>query len=165
MFSPTKIKQEEHQTVADIKLQPKSLSELLAVAGHSRLQEDDGGNKKRLMTKLLMNVTIQRSLGVIKVVISPEKTVEDLIENVLEIYLKERRRPLLSETNPGCFELHYTQFNLKSLDREEKLMNLGSRNFFLCPRTSETIISSCSDEVKQAANSYFQLPRFMDFFL
>ncbi|KAF5176803.1 hypothetical protein FRX31_033608 [Thalictrum thalictroides] len=154
MFSP---KQEERRdTVEDmIKMKPISLSELVAVAaGNSKLQEDDG-NKKRL-TKLLMNVTIQRSLGVIKVVISPEKTVEDLIKNVLEVYLKERRRPLLSEPNPRCFELHYTQFNLESLDREEKLMNLGSRNFFLCPRTNETISgSSCSDQAKQAANSYF----------
>jgi hypothetical protein len=52
------------------------------------------------MTKLLLNVTIERSLGPVQVVISPEKTTGDLIKAALEIYAREKRRPLLPETDP-----------------------------------------------------------------
>ncbi|WP_411024266.1 hypothetical protein, partial [Salmonella sp. s58953] len=34
------------------------------------------------------------------------------------------------------FDLHYSQFSLESLDRNENLITLGSRNFFLFPRES-----------------------------
>jgi hypothetical protein len=66
------------------------------------------------LTKLLLNVTIGRSLGPVQVVISPEKTTGDLIKASLEIYAREKRRPLLPETDPHRFELHYSQFSLES---------------------------------------------------
>jgi len=62
---------------------------------------------------LLLNVTIERSLGPVQVVISPEKTTGDLIKAALEIYAREKRRPLLPETDPHRFELHYSQFSLE----------------------------------------------------
>ncbi|KAI4382276.1 hypothetical protein MLD38_008258 [Melastoma candidum] len=71
--------------------------------------------KPRLLTKLLLNVTIQGSVGAVHVVMRPELTVGDLITAAVEQYVKEGRRPMV----PG-------------LNRGEKLMNLGSRNFFLC---------------------------------
>lgn len=58
------------------------------------------------------------------------------------------------------------------LDREEKLMNLGSRNFFLCPRKSETAESgggtaipptSCSKEAEKGPKMGWL--KFMDFFV
>ncbi|RZC70647.1 hypothetical protein C5167_033789 [Papaver somniferum] len=123
------------------------------------------------LTKLLLNVTVQRSLGPIHVVMSPDSTVGDLITMVVKQYSKEGRRPSLSTTNASDFNLHYSQFSLESksstpmfsvnlhrrlvhgdfrgsgavassnpppisrgLDKEEKLIQLGSRNFFLCPK-------------------------------
>ncbi|KAI3892042.1 hypothetical protein MKX03_030876 [Papaver bracteatum] len=71
---------------------------------------DDG--KKKLM-KLLLNVTIERSLGPVQVITSSEKSVEELFKSALEIYVKEKRRPLLIETNPSYFELHCSQFCLE----------------------------------------------------
>lgn len=97
------------------------------------------------LTKLLLNVTIQRSLGAVQVVMSPEHTVGDLIAAVLVQYEKEGRRPgLPNSSDPLNFDLHYTQFTLQSLNREEKLIDLGSRNFFLCPKEEETEDNSCS---------------------
>lgn len=73
-----------------------------------------GGSQSPRLTKLLLNVTIERSLGPIHVVISPENKVRDLKKTALEIYAREKRRPLLPETDPHCFELHYSQFSLES---------------------------------------------------
>ncbi|KAL2541049.1 hypothetical protein Adt_02027 [Abeliophyllum distichum] len=116
--------------------------------------------ERRHLTKLLLNVTIQRSIGAVQVVMPPESTVEDLIAAALRQYAKEGRRLILPSTNPSGFDLHYSQFRLESLNREEKLMALGSRNFFLCPKKAAEATrdggavmtaptSSCS---KEAAN-------------
>ncbi|KAF7805676.1 Histone deacetylase HDT1 [Senna tora] len=86
--------------------------------------------------KLLLHVTVLGSLGPVKVVITPESTVGDLVAASVQQYLKEGRRPFLPTTDPSGFDLHYSQFSLESLDREEKLIGLGSRNFLLCPRKS-----------------------------
>ncbi|OVA17866.1 hypothetical protein BVC80_1835g262 [Macleaya cordata] len=92
------------------------------------------------LTKLLLNVTVQRSLGPIHVVMSLESTVGDLIAAVVRQYAKEGRRPSLRTTDPSDFNLHYSQFSLESLDREEKLIKLGSRNFFLCPNNKNVAV-------------------------
>lgn len=48
------------------------------------------------------------------------------------------------------------------LKPEEKLMNLGSRNFFLCPKPNKTATNAeCYDE----ANTPFPLTKFMDILL
>ncbi|KAL7615162.1 uncharacterized protein LOC111901429 isoform X1 [Lactuca sativa] len=86
------------------------------------------------LTKLLLNVTVQRSLGPLQVLISPESTVNDLVAAALRQYAKEGRRPILLSLDPSGFGLHYSQFSLESLDPDEKLIELGSRNFFLCPK-------------------------------
>lgn len=70
-------------------------------------------NEKR-PKKLLVKVTVERSLGPMHVLVSPEQTVADLIKTAVEMYVKEGRRPLLCETDPKEFELHYSQFSLES---------------------------------------------------
>ena len=85
-------------------------------------------------SKLLLNVTIENSLGAIQVLLSPEDTVADLVKAALLIYEKEKRRPLLKDTDPKCYDLHYSSYTLQSWKQNEKLKNLGSRNFFLCSK-------------------------------
>ncbi|KAK9279692.1 hypothetical protein L1049_013372 [Liquidambar formosana] len=124
------------------------------------------------LTKLLLNVTIQRSAGAVQVVMTPESTVGDLIAAAVRQYAKEGRRPILPTTDPSGFGLHYSQFSLESLDREEKLMALGSRNFFLCLKepamdgvetTSST--TTCSKEAGKASKITVPWLKFMDFLL
>ncbi|XP_062030360.1 uncharacterized protein At4g22758-like [Rosa rugosa] len=131
-------------------------------------------NSQYRLTKLLLNVTIERSLGPVHVLMSPENTVSDLIKSAVEIYVKEKRRPLVKETDPHRFELHYSQFSLESLKEDQKLIKLGSRNFFLCSKASDSdaLLSSsvvnpsnCSKEAKKEINSPFPLIKFMDFLL
>ncbi|XP_042499759.1 uncharacterized protein LOC122077937 [Macadamia integrifolia] len=61
---------------------PKTISDLLSA---KKLQENFPGRPARL-TKLLLNVTIQGSLGVVQVVMSPESTVGGLITMVVRLY-------------------------------------------------------------------------------
>lgn len=66
------------------------------------------------LTKLLLNVTIQRSTGALQVLISPDSTVDDLIAAALRQYVKEGRRPVLPSTTAAHYGLHYSQFSLES---------------------------------------------------
>uniref|UniRef100_A0A5B7A7F1 DUF7054 domain-containing protein n=1 Tax=Davidia involucrata TaxID=16924 RepID=A0A5B7A7F1_DAVIN len=124
------------------------------------------------LTKLLLNVTIQRSLGAVQVVMPPESTVGDLIGAALRQYAKEGRRPIFASTDASGFDLHYSQFSLESLEREEKLMTLGSRNFFLCPKKPATESGGdglttpsacCSKQAEKATKSGHPWLKFMEF--
>lgn len=66
------------------------------------------------LTKLLLNVTIQRSLGAVRVVLPLEATAEDLIAAALRQYKKEARLPALDSIGSSEFDLHYSQFSLES---------------------------------------------------
>lgn len=125
------------------------------------------------LTKLLLNVTIQGSVGAVQVVMSPESTVGDLVAAAVRQYEKEGRRPIFPSVDPSRFDLHYSQFSLESLDREERLMALGSRNFFLCPKKSAadggssaggitTSSGSCSKQAEKASKTGFSWLKFMD---
>ncbi|XP_018848634.1 uncharacterized protein At4g22758 [Juglans regia] len=148
---------------------PKTVPELLSDKSATGTTSQEG--RPRLM-KLLLNVTIQGSLGPVQVVMNPESTVSDLISSAVRLYAKECRRPILPTTDLSTFDLHYSQFSLESLDREEKLMALGSRNYFLCVRKTEsgggerTPSPSCSKEAEKASKiGGFAWLKFMDFLL
>ncbi|KAL5709605.1 hypothetical protein ACHQM5_020272 [Ranunculus cassubicifolius] len=120
-------------------------------------------------TKLLLNVTLERSLGAVQVVISPEVNVGDLVAAAVRQYVKEGRRPFLLTTDPTCFNLHYSQFSLESLDREEKLLELGSRNFFMCHNkdVAATTTKLLSSNQVDKATKIAAVPwlKFMDFLM
>lgn len=135
------------------------------------------------LTKLLLKVTVQRSLGPVQVIISPNSSVRDLVADALRQYSKEGRRPILSSLDPSEFGLHYSQFSLQSLEPDDKLIDLGSRNFFLCPKQTATAArngdddgrvslehgatttsSTCSNEVERVTKISVGWPRlFMNF--
>ncbi|CAK9173142.1 unnamed protein product [Ilex paraguariensis] len=131
----------------------------------TQMNSSRSGIMSQRLTKLLLRVNIQNSLGSIQVVMSPENTVRDLMKSAMATHVKEKRRPLLSETDTRCSELHYSPFSLESLNPEEKLINLGSRNFFLCLKPNNAANSSCFQEVKEEAKSPIPLTYFMDFLL
>lgn len=81
--------------------------------------------------KLLVNVTVARSTGPLRALLSKDATVEDVIKGTLVIYAKEGRKPLLSN-DPTSFSLHYSQFCINGLNPADKVKDLGFRTFFLC---------------------------------
>ncbi|KAJ6708150.1 hypothetical protein OIU85_028429 [Salix viminalis] len=160
---------------------PKTLPDLLAVRNHPPATVPEVRPK---LTKVLVNVTVQGSVGAVQVLMSPESTVGQLIAAAIQQYTKEGRRPVIPN-DPSRLDLHYSQFSLESLDREEKVMALGSRNFFLCQKNpamdgassvrvsgglTTTSSPSCSKEVeKEVAKSHgggiHPWLKFMDFLL
>ncbi|XP_055831226.1 uncharacterized protein At4g22758-like [Solanum dulcamara] len=118
--------------------------------------------KQQKLTKLLMKVNIQNSVGPVHVVMSPENTVGKLIKAAIEIYVKEKRRPLLPSSDFRCYELHYSQFSLEILKAEQKLLNLESRSFFLCPKPNCRINLSLKNKAKSTEKLPFILAKFMD---
>ncbi|KAL2238102.1 uncharacterized protein At4g22758-like [Sesamum indicum] len=124
-----------------------------------------GGESRQQLTKVLLNVNIQNSFGAVQVVMSAGNTVGELTKAAIGIYVKEKRRPLLGSSDPECYELHYSQFSLESLKAEEKLMELGSRNFFLCPKPGCAVNSSYSSEPRIVAKSPFISTKFTNFLL
>ncbi|XP_071700119.1 uncharacterized protein [Rutidosis leptorrhynchoides] len=124
-------------------IRPRTVPELISC--RTAVATETVTISKPKLTKLLLNVTVQRSLGVVHVLISPELTVGDLISTVLRQYVKEGRRPVFSCLDASGFDLHYSQFSLESLSPDEKLNELGSRNFFLCPKQPVTVSASCGD--------------------
>ncbi|KAM0940332.1 hypothetical protein DsansV1_C18g0149101 [Dioscorea sansibarensis] len=106
--------------------------------------------EEKVPSKLLVNVTVTRSLGAVQVIASTLWTVNDLIAATIELYIKEARRPLLPTTLLSHFTLHYSQFSLEGLEPNEKLKELGSRSFFLNIK-STAATASCSDQVQNSS--------------
>ncbi|WVZ82722.1 hypothetical protein U9M48_029953 [Paspalum notatum var. saurae] len=99
-----------------------------------------GGDRR--LTRLLVNVTVDRSLWPLHLVLRADATVADLVRAAVAAYVREGRRPPLqlqqqpTDTDDAAdgFELHFSKYSLESLRPEEKVVDLGSRNFFLCAR-------------------------------
>uniref|UniRef100_A0A0A8XP81 DUF7054 domain-containing protein n=1 Tax=Arundo donax TaxID=35708 RepID=A0A0A8XP81_ARUDO len=107
----------------------------------------------RTPSKVLVSVTVQRSMWPLHVMASAEWSVADLMAAAVGLYVKEGRRPPLPSADPAAFGLHYSQFSLESLDPSEKVMELGSRSFFLCPKSpalDQAASSSSSDGANMA---------------
>ncbi|OMO80930.1 hypothetical protein COLO4_23855 [Corchorus olitorius] len=129
-------------------------------------ENDQGPQQQQRLTKLLLKVNIEKSLGPLHVVMPSDNTVNDLIKAAIQIYVKEKRRPLLQEIDPKFFQLHYSAFSLESLKPEEKLMNLGSRNFFLYMMKPSSSVTSCGpQEAKMASKYLFPLTKLMEFMM
>ncbi|CAL5067562.1 unnamed protein product [Urochloa decumbens] len=142
------------------KQRPKTLPDLLAgVRGTASFRSgsvsppgETGG--RRTPSKVLVSVAVQRSMWPLHVMAPAEWTVADLVAAAVALYVKEGRRPLLPSADPAAFSLHYSQFSLDSLDPKEKVMELGSRSFFLCPKSSaagQTASSSSSHGVSEVS--------------
>ncbi|KAG6475334.1 uncharacterized protein LOC122025232 [Zingiber officinale] len=119
--------------------------------------EKSPAEERRVPEKLLVNVTVQRSLGPVQVVAPTDWTVGDLVAAALRRYVEEGRRPPVPADVPSsAFTLHYSQFSLERLNSQEKLINLGSRSFFLCLRpalVSERIEASAVAEASPSTST------------
>ncbi|CAL9121123.1 uncharacterized protein LOC103968341 [Musa acuminata AAA Group] len=164
---------QEHHQIRRPKTQPNLLPRgarrggAAAAAAAGKLPDEV---ERKVPTKVLVNVTVQRSLGPVQVMASTDWSVGDLVAAALRLYVKEARRPPLPTPEPSAFGLHYSQFSLESLDPKEKLVDLGSRNFFLClnpqteaaASTSSSSSGSCSKQAEKASKIGISWLSFMD---
>ncbi|TKW19505.1 hypothetical protein SEVIR_4G024500v4 [Setaria viridis] len=128
---------------------PHCLHHLLESVAPLRVAAEGAGatapEADRRLTRLLVNVTVDRSLWPVHLVLSADATVADLVRAAVAAYVREGRRPPIHQHPGGAaeggdaadgFELHFSKYSLESLRPEEKVLDLGSRNFFLCARRS-----------------------------
>ncbi|CAA6656241.1 unnamed protein product [Spirodela intermedia] len=81
--------------------------------------------------KVLVTVTVEGSPGPVRVLVGLQ-----------ESYCREGRSPKLDPAAVASFQLHHTQFCLESLNKEDTLGQVGSRNFYL--RRSRPDVSASS---------------------
>jgi len=60
---------------------------------------------------VVLHVTVAQSSGPLRLLLSKDATVEEVIKETLALYAKEGRKPLLSN-DPTSFGLHYSQFSI-----------------------------------------------------
>uniref|UniRef100_A0ACD5UB20 Uncharacterized protein n=1 Tax=Avena sativa TaxID=4498 RepID=A0ACD5UB20_AVESA len=159
--------QQRHQLP---KQRPKTQPDLLAGMRGRSFRAADGvpvpvpepAAARKTPSKVLVSVAVLRSMWPLHVMASAEWSVADLVAAAVGLYVKEGRRPLLPSSDPAAFGLHFSQFCLESLDPREKVMELGSRSFFLCPRSSSAAAnaasSSCSSAGASRAGDEIQTP-------
>ncbi|XP_057827221.1 uncharacterized protein At4g22758 [Cryptomeria japonica] len=115
--------------------------------------------------KLLVNVTVWQSIGALRVLISTHATVLDVIKVAVELYAKEGRRPFLN-SDPLSFDLHFSQFTIDCLNLNDNVKDLGSRNFFLCPKKKTSIGDfSCRTEMVKSSTTLESWKKLIDCFV
>ncbi|XP_045830548.1 uncharacterized protein LOC123921889 [Trifolium pratense] len=164
-------------TAAGVKLRrPKTMPELGPDRKRAAMTTTAAEIFPKQPPKFLLKVMMIGSLGPVQVLMTPESTVGDLITAAVRLYVKEGRRPILPSNEASYFDLHYSQFSLESLDRNEKLREIGSRNFFICPKNnigesdgvddSVTVsFGSCSTQAEKPCKGFGWLSKVYSFLL
>uniref|UniRef100_A0A0D9VGJ9 DUF7054 domain-containing protein n=1 Tax=Leersia perrieri TaxID=77586 RepID=A0A0D9VGJ9_9ORYZ len=138
--------QQQQQRHALLRQRPRTQPDLLAGIRAGKQQHgfrprdacSDGAEteRRRAPSRVLLTVGVRQSMWPLHVMARAEWRVADLVAAAVELYVREGRRPLLPSSDPAAFGLHFSQFSLQSLGPDEKLMELGSRSFFLCPKAA-----------------------------
>uniref|UniRef100_A0A7N0V3W9 DUF7054 domain-containing protein n=1 Tax=Kalanchoe fedtschenkoi TaxID=63787 RepID=A0A7N0V3W9_KALFE len=94
-----------------------------------RFAEEERGYIKE--AKVVVNVTVEGSVGPIRTMVRLGSSVEDTIKLTLEKYAKEGRRSMLCNEDGVSFDLHDSYFSLQCLGKSELIGDIGSRSFYL----------------------------------
>ncbi|KAF3322085.1 hypothetical protein FCM35_KLT13226 [Carex littledalei] len=81
--------------------------------------------------KVLVSVTVEGSVGPIKALVRLGASVEEAIKAVLQRYKSEGRSPRLDTAVTASFQLHHSHFSLQSLNKNDKIGEVGGRSFYL----------------------------------
>ncbi|CAL4969535.1 unnamed protein product [Urochloa decumbens] len=81
--------------------------------------------------KVLVSVTVEGSVGPVKAMVRLGASVGEAIAAVVENYAREGRSPRLDPAAAEGFQLHHSHFSLQSLNKNDKIGDVGGRNFYL----------------------------------
>ncbi|CAM0946256.1 unnamed protein product [Alopecurus aequalis] len=81
--------------------------------------------------KVLVNVTVEGSTGPVKAMVRLGSSIREAIAAVVERYDREGRSPRLDPASADSFQLHHSHFCLESLNKNDKIGDVGGRNFYL----------------------------------
>lgn len=82
-------------------------------------------------SKVVVSVTVEGSVGPVKAMVRLGASVGEAIAAVVERYAKEGRSPRLDPAAAEAFQLHHSHFCLQSLNKNDKIGDVGGRNFYL----------------------------------
>ncbi|XP_002967649.2 uncharacterized protein At4g22758 [Selaginella moellendorffii] len=99
--------------------------------------------------KTLVTVTVLGSTGPLRMVVTSDATVKEVMKMALLKYAHEGRVPALGRSTRE-FELYDSQFSSQALKPDDRIANMGTRNFVLCP---VTLKNSCGEESKTSSTS------------
>lgn len=80
---------------------------------------------------MVVSVTVEGSVGPVKAMVRLGASVGEAIAAVVERYAKEGRSPRLDPAAAEAFQLHHSHFCLQSLNKNDKIGDVGGRNFYL----------------------------------
>lgn len=95
------------------------------------LRVDAPASADRRLTRLLVNVTVDRSLWPVHVVLAADATVADLVRAAVAAYVREGRRPPIHHPRNAAggagdaadgFELHFSKYSLESTCTDTHLL-------------------------------------------
>ncbi|KAL5211701.1 hypothetical protein ABZP36_022548 [Zizania latifolia] len=96
--------------------------------------------------KVVVSVTVEGSVGPVKAMVRLGASVGEAIAAVVERYGKEGRSPRLDPAATEAFRLHHSHFCLQSLNKNDKIGDVGGRNFYLHKNDGNNSINLQSEE-------------------
>ncbi|KAG8070573.1 hypothetical protein GUJ93_ZPchr0006g41698 [Zizania palustris] len=96
--------------------------------------------------KVVLSVTVEGSVGPVKAMVRLGASVGEAIAAVVERYGKEGRSPRLDPAATEAFRLHHSHFCLQSLNKNDKIGDVGGRNFYLHKNDGNNSINLQSEE-------------------
>ncbi|PWZ29024.1 Uncharacterized protein Zm00014a_038985 [Zea mays] len=81
--------------------------------------------------KVVVSVTVEGSVGPVKAMVRLGASVGEAIAAVVERYAREGRSPRLDPAAAESFQLHHSHFSLESLNKKDRIGDVGGRNFYL----------------------------------
>ncbi|XP_008798523.1 uncharacterized protein At4g22758 [Phoenix dactylifera] len=91
--------------------------------------------------KVVVSVTVEGSPGPVRAMVRLGASVEEAISVVVDKYGREGRSPKLDLEAAACFQLHHSHFSLQSLNKSDKIGEVGSRSFYLRKSSSNNSFS------------------------
>ncbi|ONK71688.1 uncharacterized protein A4U43_C04F11320 [Asparagus officinalis] len=108
--------------------------------------------------KVVVSVTVEGSPGPVRAMVKLGATVNETIGVVVDRYKREGRSPKLDQERADCFELHHSHFSLESLNKSNKIGEVGSRSFYLRKSFDGQSFDSPSDGRDSMRGSEIELP-------
>ncbi|KAJ1259093.1 hypothetical protein BS78_10G127100 [Paspalum vaginatum] len=106
--------------------------------------------------KVVVSVTVEGSVGPVKAMVRLGASVGEAIEAVVDRYAREGRSPPLNLAAAKCFQLHRSHFSLQSLNKNDKIGDVGSRNFYLHKNNGSNVYLQNEDCDANRSNEIIQ---------
>ncbi|XP_015084548.1 uncharacterized protein At4g22758-like isoform X1 [Solanum pennellii] len=116
-------------TSLEVLFRPQTCTDLFFSSDYLNVPSPKSTQVYKKDAKVVVNVTIEGTLGPIKTMVKLGSNVEETIKLVLNKYKEEGRSPHLDDSS--SFKLYTSHFSLESLNNSDVIGYVGSRSFHL----------------------------------